>query len=250
MWNPKQYNKYNKERHRPALELIDRIPQGTYQSILDLGCGDGAITKILMDKYSPQKIIGLDSSHSMLETAKQNNKNIIWQNEDINNFTGNYDLIFSNAALQWVGNHNKLFEKLVSCANNVIAVQMPHNFSEPSHVLLRETILENNMFKEKLLSSIRENPVFSKDTYYKLLCTQMSYIDIWETEYLQPMVGENPILDWVRGTALVPIKEKLSINEYREFEYKYGEKLKKAYPVIANNIILFPFKRLFIVAIK
>jgi trans-aconitate 2-methyltransferase len=250
VWNPNQYNKYFKERHRPALELIERIPQLTYQSIIDLGCGDGTITSMLHEKYSPQNIIGLDSSASMLATASKNNVNITWQQGDIAKFNDSYDLIFSNAALQWVVDHESLFKKLALSTQKVLAVQMPNNFSEPSHVLLRETISENHVFKDKLFSSVRANPVFNKDVYYKLLRAQMSSLDVWETEYLQSLSGENPVLEWVRGTALVPIKEKLSVDEYNQFECIYGSKLKEAYPMTADNMTLFPFKRIFIVATK
>ena len=250
MWDPKQYNKYFKQRNRPAIELIEKIPQNTYNSVIDLGCGDGAITKTLQDKYNPTNIIGLDSSASMLKKAKEMNSNITWQLESINDFKNNFDLIFSNAALQWVDNHEALFEKLILATNISLAIQMPNNFNAPSHVLLRETITENPEFKEKLTTTIRNAPVLDKNSYYGLLCKKMSYIDIWETEYLQQLSGANPVLEWVRGTALTPIRAKLSQEEYTEFEHIYNKKLLKAYKPAINGITLFPFSRIFIIASK
>lgn len=250
MWNPDQYNKYFKERNRPAIELIERIPQNTYNSIIDLGCGDGVITKALHDKYHSKSVIGLDSSKYMLEKARKVDTGITWQLANIKDFEGNYDLIFSNAALQWVDNHAELFKKLMLSTNNTIAIQMPNNFNALSHILLRETILENSLFKEKLASTIREAPVLSKNDYYELLCKHVSYIDIWETEYLQQLNGDTPILEWVRGTALTPIRAKLTEDEYKEFEFIYNEKLSIAYKPQINGITLFPFSRIFIIATK
>jgi trans-aconitate 2-methyltransferase len=248
MWNPEQYNKYSEQRNRPAIELIERIPPKSYKSIIDLGCGDGVITKMLLDRYNPEHIVGVDNSSSMLEKAQLTPTDINWQLSDITDFTGNYDLIFSNAALQWLNNHNVLFKQLVQQTNNTLAIQMPNNFDAPSHVLLRETILENPRFKDKLASTIRTAPVMSKQDYYQLLCDNMSYLDIWETQYLQLLTGNSPILEWVRGTALVPIREKLTADEYTEFEMKYNEKLKQTYKPASNGVTLFPFSRIFIVA--
>lgn len=250
MWNPEQYNKYFKERHCPALELINRIPDNKFDSIIDLGCGDGVITQILRDKYQPSHILGLDSSESMLDKARHNDQSIDWQIGNISEFTGQYDLIFSNAALQWVDNHQQLFNKLVLQARNMLAIQVPNNFDYPSHVLLRETICENAKFKDKLFATIRKAPVLTPDTYFKLLYKQVSGIDIWQTEYLQQLTGDNAVLEWTRGTALVPIIQRLSQDEYIEFEYSYGEKLAKVYKPLENGVTLFPFKRIFIVATK
>ncbi|MCC2626289.1 MAG: hypothetical protein K0R14_2162 [Burkholderiales bacterium] len=105
---------------------------------------------------------------------------------------------------------------------------MPNNFHCPSHVLLRETIYENPCYNKKLAHTVRENPVFSKERYYELFYGKVSYIDIWETIYLQPLTGVNAILEWVKGTALVPIKASISIDEFNEFIMIYNAKLKKA----------------------
>ena len=256
MWNPDQYNKYFKERNRPGLELISRIPESKFDSVIDLGCGDGVITKVLFDKYQPSQMSGLDSSESMLIKAKQTSSQINWQHGNIRDLAGNYDLIFSNAALQWVDNHPQLFAKLIQHTDNTLAIQVPNNFNAPSHVLLRETILENPDFKVKLVDTVRENsilreaPVLSKDAYYKILCEQMSSIDIWETEYLQLLTGDNAVLEWVRGTALVPVRERLSVDEYNEFEHKYNEKLNQVYKKLDNGVMLFPFNRIFMISTK
>jgi len=247
MWNPEQYNKYSSQRNRPALELIARIPQQDYASIIDLGCGDGVITEILQHKYQPKNIVGLDSSNNMLNQARKNNAQITWQLANIATLEHDYDLVFSNAALQWLDNHKALFTQFISRSRKTIAIQMPNNFNAPSHVLLRETILENANFHEKLATTIRPAPVLPKNDYYNILATHMTYIDIWETEYLQQLDGEDAVLEWVRGTALTPIKAKLSANEYAEFEAKYGEKLRQVYKPYPNGKNLFPFSRVFMI---
>jgi trans-aconitate 2-methyltransferase len=250
MWDPKQYNKYFKERNRPAIDLINQIPENKYQSIIDLGCGDGVITNYLHNKYNPKHIVGLDSSSSMLEQAKQISYKIDWQLSNIGNFTGNYDLIFSNSALQWLDNHEKLFNHIISSTNSTIAIQMPNNFNSPSHTLLVDTILEYPKFKNKLITTIRQEPVHNKNFYYDILYKDLATIDIWETQYLHQLEGDNPILEWVRGTALVPIKSKLNPDEYQEFEDIYNQKLLSVYKPQTNGITLFPFNRIFILGTK
>ncbi|MCE3268784.1 MAG: trans-aconitate methyltransferase [Burkholderiales bacterium] len=217
MWNPEQYAKFSNERLRPAIELISRIPNINFKSIIDLGCGNGEITNKLYKQFQPKSMVGLDSSNSMLEKTISLNSEINWHLNNINEFTGSFDLILSNAALQWLDEHELLFNKIISHANKAIAIQMPNNFHCPSHVLLRETISENPNYNKKLAHTVRKNPVLSKEKYYELFYSKVSYIDIWETIYLQPINGENAILEWVKGTALVPIKDALSLDDFNEF---------------------------------
>lgn len=248
MWNPMQYDKFSDELIRPAIELIARIPNLQFNSIIDLGCGDGKVTNILKTKYNPKKIIGIDKSKEMLNNAYQY-KDISWQNNDINNIQDSFDLIFSNASLQWVDNHQLLLNKLILHTNKVLAMQVPNNYNYPSHILINETINEHPIFKEKLFNKIRQNPVLAIEEYYNLLFPITSRVDIWETQYLQQLYGDNPVLEWVKGTALTPVKANLNNQEYENFLLNYNKKLLTAYPKM-NNITLFPFSRIFIVTYK
>jgi len=249
MWSPEQYEKFKLERNRPALDLIGNIPDLSYHSMIDLGCGNGEITQMVKERFNIANAIGMDSSESMLEKAKMN-KGITWEFGSISDsLHGQYDLVFSNAALQWVGKHDILFKQLAQCTNKVLAVQMPKNFAEPSHVLLRETILENPHFSSKLKHTIRQDPVLDGAYYYDILKHDFSNINIWEATYLQMLSGENAVLEWGKGTALVPIRENLNEDEFTHFCEIYNKKLLQAYPP-QDNVTLFPFQRIFIIANK
>jgi trans-aconitate 2-methyltransferase len=250
MWNPTQYNKFVDYRTRPALDLIARIPDVAISSLIDLGCGSGYITKLLQTKYTNADVTGLDSSSEMLDAARERFPSIKWQLENIANISATYDLVFSNAALQWMPNHEKLLPNLLEHTNQVLALQMPNNFDYPSHVLLRETINENTIWKDKLINQMRENPVLSQLQYTQLLQDKVRYLDIWQTQYIHLLEGDNPVLEWVKGTALLPIQENLPAEEFNKFIASYSAKLRRAYPQGANGITAFPFSRLFLIAIK
>ena len=223
-----------------------------------MGCGPGNSTILLRDEFANANIVGIDSSEEMLNQARKMYPQLMWKLEDIAHLSSNADLIFSNAALQWLPNHEQLFPHLFSMVNNggVFATQMPCNFSYPSHMLLRETIKENSAWQSKLAHIVREQPILSetpvygKSAYYDILVKNAKYIDIWETEYLQQLAGENAVLEWVKGTALSPVRNNLSLDEYDKFIDIYNTKLLKEYPQQDNGITLFPFKRLFIIAMK
>lgn len=251
MWNPKQYAKFNDHRNRPALELMNRIPhEMKFNTMIDLGCGSGELTQTLKDKFNIQTVHGIDNSESMLESAKSNFNDITFKIGDIANFNESTDLIFSNAAIQWVNNHSTLFPNLLKLSNKLLAVQMPRNFNAPDHVLMRETAQENKKFKDKLHGVLHEEPVFGCQTYYKLLYNNCTKLDIWETTYTQELTGANAVLEWMKGTGLVPIANNLTTDEYNEFLEIYNSKLLKAYPMLDNGVTLYPFKRIFIVATK
>lgn len=250
MWNPAQYNKYHDYRTRPAHDLINAIPDLGYTSVIDLGCGSGHITQMLADKFKPATLVGLDSSETMLARAKADFPQLDWQLGDIGNTSGKHDLIFSNAALQWLPGHEQLLPQLLKQANKVLAIQMPNNFQAASHVLLRETIHEDPLFRTKLQAIVRADPVMSLEQYHALLSPFSRHLDLWQTSYLQQLDGENPVLEWVKGTALVPVEENLSAQEFAQFKQRYNAKLLKAYPPEANGVTLFPFSRLFMVVVK
>jgi len=250
MWDPKQYGEFSKERFRPAMELMAQIPKGPYSSIIDLGCGTGEFTELLRQEFQPSQLIGLDNSPEMLEKAFQQFPHLLWQQGNIEHLEGMYDLVVSNAALQWVGNHETLFPALLEKTKKVLAIQMPRNYEEPSHVLLRETLKENPAFFSLAKGELREAPVASPEVYLQWLEPKARHINLWETTYYQRLHGENPVLEWVKGTALVPIKACLPKDAYEDFLSLYKKKLLKAYPPSKDGTTLFPFRRLFMVVEK
>ena len=258
VWNPEQYLKFSDHRIRPALELLARVQISSPEVIYDLGCGSGNITRIISECWSSATVYGLDNSDEMLKKAATETSRVKWVKEDIGNWSVNkpIDLIYSNSTLQWLNQHNKVFPKLLGMLKKggCLAVQMPLSWGMPSHRLMRETLANGGINgapigTEELRNAIARKWVEDKELYYDFLFEQVTQIDIWETEYLQILTGEDPVLEWVRGTGLRPILNTLDNEERAIFLSEYSKRLRKAYPVKANGQTLFPFRRLFIVAV-
>ncbi len=258
LWNPQQYLQFSNYRIRPALDLLERMPITSPNLIYDLGCGTGNITSIIAERWSSATVYGLDNSDEMLKTTSAQESRVRWVKHDISNWSTNepIDLIYSNSTLQWLNQHDQLFSKLLGMLNpgGCLAVQMPLSWGMPSHRLMRETLANGGtngeaIGTEELRKAVAHKWVQDKNFYYELISKHAVKIDIWETEYLHILEGENPVLEWVRGTGLRPILNTLGDEDKTRFLAQYRERLRKAYPVSANGRTLLPFRRLFIVAI-
>jgi trans-aconitate 2-methyltransferase len=250
-WDPSTYLSFNAERTRPAIELASRIALTAPPRIADLGCGPGNSTAILAHRWPSAQLIGVDNSAEMLAAARKTAIKAEWQLADLAVWAARepLSLVFSNAAYQWIDNHSAIFPRLMSLLEpkGVLAIQMPRNFDAPSHVLLRETASENR-WASKVAHLNRAKPVADPASYYAMLASQSSALDIWETEYLQALDGDDAVFKWVSGTALVPYVAALAEEERKQFLNVYRERIARAYPAQANGKTLFPFKRIFIVA--
>lgn len=250
-WNPEQYELFEALRRRPAHDLLAALPSFEPARIVDLGCGPGHLTRVLADRFPAAHVLGVDKSTTMLEWAERTASRVEWLQADLATWRPSWpvDLIVSNAALHWLGDHERLFPELLEALapGGVLAVQMPRNFDAPSHRLLHQTVAEGP-WAAALAPVLREKPVHRPSDYYDWLAPLARRIDIWETEYLQILSGDVPVLQWVRGSALVPVMETLSGAELDRFMAAYRAKLEAAYPQQPNGATLFPFRRLFIVA--
>lgn len=250
-WDPEQYELFDAWRRRPAHDLAAALPGITPRRIVDLGCGGGHLLRLLAERWPKAEVTGVDNSSSMLAWARKTPSRITWIEADLRVWRPPWptDLIISNAALHWLDNHETLFPELLEAVapGGVLAVQMPRNFEAPSHRLLHETAAEGP-WAAKLAGVLKDKPVHPPETYYDWLAPLAKRIDIWETEYLQVLGGDVPVLQWTRGTALVPVMEVLQGPELDAFLASYSAKLASAYPERADGSTLFPFKRLFIIA--
>jgi trans-aconitate 2-methyltransferase len=250
-WDPTRYLSFGDERTRPALDLLARVPLTDAARVADLGCGPGNSTALLAERWPEAAIIGVDSSPEMLAKARATGVRATWLEADIATWTPDrpLDLIYSNAALHWLGDHALLLPRLQSQlrAEGVLAVQMPRNFAAPSHALLRETAA-NGPWAGHLAGILDERPVAAPEWYYDLLAPLTRELDIWETEYLHVLEGDDPVLRWSRGTALRPLMEALDAEQFAAFEAAYAARLRAAYPRRPDGRTLFPFRRLFIIA--
>ncbi len=250
-WDPAQYLAYRDHRLRPALDLIARVPIAKAARIADLGCGPGNVTAILRARWPDAAVTGVDASPPMLERARAAAPEVDWQLADLARWTpaAPVDLLFSNAALHWLDDHAALFPRLVShlAPGGVLAVQMPRNFSEPSHTSIYDTARQGP-WRERLAPLIREQPTRAPDYYWELLAPRARALDVWETVYQQALEGDNPVADFVKGSWLGPFLEALPPGDRAAFERDYRDRVRKAYPPRADGRTLFPFRRLFIVA--
>lgn len=250
-WKPETYLKFAAERFRSAEDLIRRIPPIRCNYIFDLGCGTGHVTKRLRERWPHSVVTGIDSSARMLDHAKRLDTEILWVQSDISRWRAPLpaDLIFSNAAVQGIPKHESILISLTEQLREggVLAVQMPNHWASPANVLLRET-LEQIPWNSKLAGMIPALQVDRAEGYWELLSSRCKYLDIWETEYLHVLRGPHPVLDWMRGSALVPLLAKLDTNEEARFLSDYGRRLAEAYPPREDGQTLFTLRRVFIVA--
>jgi trans-aconitate 2-methyltransferase len=250
-WDPQQYLKFSGHRLRPAVDLLMRIPDFPVRSIADLGAGAGNVTRLIKDRWPQAAVVGVEGSAEMVAAGKKAAPDIEWLQQDLGSWrpTHRFDLIYSNAALHWLPHHDRLFPLLMDKVEpgGILAVQMPRNFTAPSHLLIAETAL-NGPWRSKVEHLVTPPPVHEPAFYHGLLSPRSEAIDIWETEYLQVLEGENPVKEWTKGTWLTRYLDGLEGPEKKAFEAAYAERVAKAYPPNSAGQTLFPFRRLFMVA--
>ena len=250
-WNPERYLAFGDQRTRPAIDLMARVSLQQATRIADLGCGPGNATGLLVERWPKAKVIGIDNSRDMLAKAAGSGIAATWVEAEIAAWAPQHplDLIYSNAALHWLPDHQALLPRLLGCLQpgGVLAVQMPRNFEAPSHALLRVTA-ESGPWADRLAGGLDWRRVAAPEWYYDLLAPHAAVLDIWETVYLHVLDGEDPVLNWTRSTALRPIMQALDEEHRPAFEAAYAARLREAYPRRADGQTLFPFRRLFIVA--
>ena len=258
-WDPAQYARFRDHRLRPALELLDRIPITDPSLVYDLGCGSGAVTRIIAERFPGARVVGLDSSPEMLARARAAPGRIEWVRGDITEWEPERapDLIFSNAVLHWLEDHPGLFPRLLGALapGGCLAVQMPLSHAQPSHTLMCETLANGGvdgspLGNEAVAAAAARDWVLDSGAYYDLLAPVAAALDIWETEYLHRLAGEDAVLEWVKATGLRPVLNGLTGADLARFLEVYRERLREAYPRRSDGCTVYPFPRLFLVATR
>ncbi|MCL2761137.1 MAG: methyltransferase domain-containing protein [Desulfuromonadales bacterium] len=243
-WNPEKYNQYKDERARPFQDLCKLLKLRNNLKIVDLGCGTGELTCKLGDLFPESVVTGIDSSEEMLKKAGQCDRlNVKFRIGDIATVEGSWDIIFSNAALHWVDNHETLVPRLFDQLNpdGEIAVQIPNNNASPSHVCIIETAREEP-FRSALNGWTRTSPVLPIERYAELLYKSGAEdITVYERVYPHILENADAVADWTSGTTLVPYFEKLPKELHEPFSASYREKLRKRW---SGSPVLFPFRRI------
>ncbi|WP_232383790.1 trans-aconitate 2-methyltransferase [Actinomadura violacea] len=254
VWDPAQYGVYGDERARPFTELVARLGPVEPRHVADLGCGSGELTATLARRWPRAVVEALDSSPEMIDAARAHaipgrlgfrvGDVAAWRPERP------VDLIVSNAVLQWVPGHLDLLPRWIDALapGGRLAFQVPGNFGAPSHVLLRE-LCRSPRWRDRLAGTVRDDPVLDPAGYLDRLARLGCSVDAWETTYMQVLTGDDPVLEWVKGTALRPVLSALPPDEAGEFLAAYRDRLRDAYPARPYGTV-FPFRRVFVIAAR
>ncbi len=253
-WNSEQYLKFKKERTQPAIDLINRIPVLMPLSIIDIGCGPGNSTERLKMRYPNAAVVGADNSENMLEAAIEKYPDMEFihcdASKDLNSIGRKFDIVFSNACIQWVPDHPKLLREMMSLLKEggALAVQIPMNYDEPIHRIIGEAV-KSEKWRDKF-NVPRHFFTLSCGEYYDILAEISSDFSMWQTTYFHRMKFHSDIMEWYKSTGLRPYLEALSTDDKSEFEKDIFREVEKAYPKQANGEIIFRFPRLFFISIK
>jgi len=252
-WDPAKYLEFAGHRLRPALDLLARVPAAAPAVVHDLGCGTGNVTRLLLERWPTAAVTGVDGSAAMLAAARAATPEVTWVQADIGSWRSPRpaDVVFSNAALHWLDDHAALFPRLIDrlARGGALAVQMPRNHDAPSHTEMIAAA-ETGPWRERLRPALRTRPVAEPAVYHDILAPHVSRLDVWETAYLHVLEGDNPVVEWTRGSALKPLLDALEEPERSGFLAEYSARIARAYPRRADGRTLFPFRRLFIVAVR
>jgi trans-aconitate 2-methyltransferase len=278
-WNPEQYLKFSDERTQPCRDLAARISLPRVRTAIDLGCGPGNSTHILAERWPDAQITALDSDTAMINVAIESNPRGRWITGDIAKWAAakpgapgdkpaegaaksaevatesdeQYDVVFSNAALQWLPDHAMLFPQLFShvAPGGALAIQIPSSFDRPAHRLLREMAASLAWRKWFPTGRVRTWHAQDHEFYYDLLAPLASRVDVWQTEYFHVMPDAEAVVEWYKGTGMRPYLTAIGEPADRDkFLAEYLEKMRAAYRPRPDGRILFPFLRIFVIAYR
>lgn len=248
-WDPDVYGAFSDERLRAGLDLLGRVPNIDPSLVVDLGCGTGTLTSVLARRWPKARVVGIDASEEMLERVPSD-PNLEWRQDNITDWqpTEPVGLIFSNAALHWVEDHERLFARLASALDDggVLAIQMPANWTAPTHRIPTQ-ILEDGDYGADARDRLLRDRVADHADYRSWLGTDMD-VETWSTTYHHMLGGPDPVLAWVRGSILAPVVGALDVVTAQRFLDECAHRYRAAYPPEPDGSTILPFTRLFIVA--
>jgi len=248
-WDPGQYLRFSGERLRPVIDLIGRIDHAGARQVVDLGCGAGNALPLLAARFPGADVRGVDDSAEMLRKAAESGFST--EQADIARWMAReaVDVIFSNAALHWLPDHQALFPRLLKALapGGTLAVQMPSMHAAPLRAR-QDEIARTGPWASRLAGISSAPPIMAAGEYYDLLRPRTETLDLWFTEYVHVLSGPDPAVQWAMGTSLRPYLQALDEPERDAFLDEYRAAMREAYPPRADGSVLLPFRRLFLVA--
>ncbi len=251
-WNPDLYLKYKNERTQPSIDLVSRINIEKPRSVIDIGCGPGNSTQVLAERWPEAKTTGFDSSPAMIEKAKSDYPHMQWIQGDASAIATDtkYDIVFSNATIQWIPDHEQLIPRFLGLVEKggALAVQIPKFRDMPMGMIVGR-VAAKGRWKNRTVECEKLFTYHDYGFYYDILSEQARSVDMWETSYIHVMESHEAVLDWIRSTGLRPYLDRLEgETDKKHFENDVLEEMEKNYPLQKNGRVLFPFKRLFFIA--
>ena len=253
-WSAEQYLKFEDERTRPARDLLAQIPVADPRGVVDIGCGPGNSTELLVKRWPQAAVTGIDTSADMLRQARQRLPGCSFIEANIAHWVppANTDVLFANAIFQWVPNHLRQLQRLLGALppGGVLAVQMPDSLDEPVHGLIRE-VARLEPWREALAEHVRVRDDLPKPgVYYDALGPRCTRLEIWHTIYNHVLEDAAAIVEWVKGTGLRPFLDPLEPPERKQYLAEYSARVAASYPPQADSKVLLRFPRIFIVAVR
>ena len=252
-WDADLYYRFRAQRTQPSIDLTARIELEQPQHVVDLGCGPGNSTAVLRHRWPDANLVGVDNSQEMLDSGRKSDASVEWVLADIAAWqpARTFDVVFSNAALQWLPGHDDLIPRLFGFVREggVLAVQMPDHYDSPLYRVL-SGVADHDRWSARMTKarhSLTRHPV---GYYYDLLCGLTDRIEIWTTEYQHVLSSHEEILQWHRGTGMRPYLDILSEEEREAFEKLVLQGYQRSFPRTADGNVLFPFQRLFFIAAR
>ena len=252
MWDPGQYQRFAGERGRPFADLTARIGAVAPKTVVDLGCGPGNLTADLARRWPGAVVHGVDNSPPMIEAARREEKppTLTFELADLRDWqpAGPVDVVTSNAVLQWVPGHLDLLPGWADwlAPGGWLAFQLPGNFDQPPHTAIAE-MAASPRWQPLLKASDFTRQAGDPAAYLEVLAGAGCQVDAWETTYLHVLPGEDPVVEWVKGSALRPVLAVLDDAQAAGFLAEYRERMRRAYPPRPFGTVL-PFRRVFVVA--
>jgi trans-aconitate 2-methyltransferase len=253
-WNPDLYLKFRNERTQPSIDLISKINISfPPKSIIDIGCGPGNSGQALLQRWPAARLTGVDNSENMIEKAKKSYPNNTWIVADASKYVSSdkFDIVLSDATIQWIPHHEALFKKMNDLLNpgGVLAISVPR-FDEMPISKIIQNISSKEKWKEKTKGCAETFTRYDYKFYYELLSTTYQTIEFWQTDYIHALESQFAIVEWTRSTGMKPYLDRLTDKEKLQFEDEVLSEIKNEYPVQNNGKVLFPFKRLFMIGYR